>query len=127
MRISSAILIISGLLLLSFLGAAMPIHSSGHSTCLASILLGADCPPLVSDLAAAIFHTQMFVSLFSLILIANLLGLSIYLFSFYYLQSDVNKNRQFISRGKILSSVNLSKYHQSYLQWLVNLEHSPTF
>lgn len=66
-------LVLCGLVMLSFFGAAMSVHGSGHSSCLAVVLQNESCPPFYSAIASALFHSKIFASLFSIIITGSLL------------------------------------------------------
>jgi len=63
MRYFGALAIVSGLILLSFFGAAMAVHGEG---CLASSLQGGSCSGLLDTVQLAIFHSGHFTKLFQL-------------------------------------------------------------
>lgn len=116
--------VITGLILLSFFGAAVASHESGQTGCLASDLLAATCPVGVGQVGEATFHVDVFLSLFQFVFatafvlagLIKLFGLKFFLANYTQLKSYFLNN--FLNSGPPLNF--------NELRWLTFCNHSPT-
>lgn len=118
MKYFGALMVISGLILLSFFGAAMAVHGSG---CLASSLLGASCFGLLDATQLALFHSGHFTQLFQLTISIIFILILWLIITVEVIWPPVIPNN-FVFLEPVLNARAGILRH-----WLTLKEHSPTF
>jgi len=125
MKLSIAITLLTGLILLSFLGAAMTVHHGvAAGGCLASALRGAICPEILDVVAAASFHSQMFVGLFVVILSAAVILSAILAVRFLIFDFNLVGKPSHLALAGLAND--LAESQRKFLRYLSIFEHSPT-
>lgn len=124
MKLSVAITLLTGLILLSFLGAAMTVHNGMTGGCLASALQGAICPEVLDVVAAANFHSQMFVNLFVIIISAAVILFAILTVRFLFFDFNPVGKQSHLALAGLAND--LAESQRKFLRYLSIFEHSPT-